>query len=299
MTITVPEPPTPSPSPSSSPAHRRPDDAPTLRHGRDPRHRQRRPQADHRLRPRPGHRPPASSARAARSSSARTPGAPCDMFVAAISAGATSMGVDVHQVGVVPTPALAFLAGQGDFAAGIMVSASHNPADDNGLKVLDKRGLKLDDDIEDELEAAHLAVRGARPASATPSSAGSTTASGLLERYRASRLALARTISDGRPDRPRLRQRVGRRRRSGDPRRDRRERRGHPQRPGRGEHQRQGRSHGAGRARGRSRRPRAPTSASPWTAMRTGSSRSTRAGTSSTGTRCSASSPSTGSRGAS
>ena len=75
-----------------------------------------------------------------------------DMFVAAIVSGATSLGVDVHRVGVVPTPALAFLAGPGDFAAGIMVSASHNPAEDNGLKVLDAAGLKLDDDIEDELE---------------------------------------------------------------------------------------------------------------------------------------------------
>jgi phosphoglucosamine mutase len=75
-----------------------------------------------------------------------------DMFVAAIAAGATSLGVDVHLVGVVPTPALAYLAGQGEFTAGIMVSASHNPADDNGLKVLDSHGLKLDDAIEDELE---------------------------------------------------------------------------------------------------------------------------------------------------
>ena len=75
-----------------------------------------------------------------------------DMFVAAITAGATSLGVDVHVVGVVPTPALAFLAGSGPFAAGIMVSASHNPADDNGLKVLDADGLKLDDAIEEELE---------------------------------------------------------------------------------------------------------------------------------------------------
>ena len=49
----------------------------------------------------------------------------------------------------------------GPFAAGIMVSASHNPADDNGLKVLDGDGLKLDDAIEDELEAADLADRGA------------------------------------------------------------------------------------------------------------------------------------------
>jgi phosphoglucosamine mutase len=75
-----------------------------------------------------------------------------DMFVAAIAAGATSLGVDAHVVGVVPTPALAFLAGQGAFAAGIMVSASHNPAEDNGLKVLDNAGLKLDDSVEDELE---------------------------------------------------------------------------------------------------------------------------------------------------
>ena len=65
-----------------------------------------------------------------------------DMFVAAITAGATSLGADVHRVGTVPTPALAFLAERG-FDAGIMVSASHNPAEDNGLKVLDRQGLKL------------------------------------------------------------------------------------------------------------------------------------------------------------
>jgi phosphoglucosamine mutase len=75
-----------------------------------------------------------------------------DMFVAAIAAGATSLGVDVHSVGVVPTPALSFITGSGPFAAGIMVSASHNPAADNGLKVLDVDGLKLDDSVEDELE---------------------------------------------------------------------------------------------------------------------------------------------------
>jgi phosphoglucosamine mutase len=63
------------------------------------------------------------------------------------------MGADVYRAGVLPTPALAFIAGSGQFKAGIMVSASHNPAADNGLKVLDERGLKLDDEIEDELEA--------------------------------------------------------------------------------------------------------------------------------------------------
>ena len=75
-----------------------------------------------------------------------------DMFVAAIAAGATSLGSEVRIAGCVPTPALAYLAGTGDFAAGIMVSASHNPADDNGLKVLDEHGLKLDDSVEDEIE---------------------------------------------------------------------------------------------------------------------------------------------------
>jgi phosphoglucosamine mutase len=74
------------------------------------------------------------------------------MFVAAIAAGAASMGADVHAAGTLPTPALAFLTASGPFGAGIMVSASHNPADDNGLKVLDAHGLKLDDDREDALE---------------------------------------------------------------------------------------------------------------------------------------------------
>jgi phosphoglucosamine mutase len=75
-----------------------------------------------------------------------------DMFVAAIAAGATSLGADVHLAGVLPTPALAYIAGADDFAGAIMVSASHNPAADNGLKVLDERGMKLDDTVEDELE---------------------------------------------------------------------------------------------------------------------------------------------------
>jgi phosphoglucosamine mutase len=76
-----------------------------------------------------------------------------DMLAAALVAGATSMGADVHRAGVVPTPALAHMAARGPFKAGIMVSASHNPADDNGLKVLDESGLKLDDAVEDDVEA--------------------------------------------------------------------------------------------------------------------------------------------------
>jgi phosphoglucosamine mutase len=120
----------------------------------------------------------------------------CGMFVAAITAGATSLGVDVHQVGVVPTPALAFLAGEGPFAAGIMVSASHNPAEDNGLKVLDDRGLKLDDDIEDELEA--LIWRSEELGGVGNAELGRVFgADGLLDRYRQSRLGLASGIATG------------------------------------------------------------------------------------------------------
>jgi phosphoglucosamine mutase len=113
-----------------------------------------------------------------------------DMLAAAIVAGATSMGVDVHRAGVLPTPALAFLAGTGEFAAGVVVSASHNPADDNGLKVLDHRGLKLDDDVEDALDA--LIRRADELAGPTNAGLGrEVDARALLERYLEHRLALA------------------------------------------------------------------------------------------------------------
>jgi phosphoglucosamine mutase len=75
-----------------------------------------------------------------------------DMLVAALMSGGTSAGADVHVLGVCPTPALVHVTAAGDYAAGVMVSASHNPAEDNGLKVLDGKGLKLDDVMEDELE---------------------------------------------------------------------------------------------------------------------------------------------------
>jgi phosphoglucosamine mutase len=75
-----------------------------------------------------------------------------DMLVAAVSAGLASVGADVIQLGVVTTPCLAHAAAGGAYAAGIMVSASHNPAEDNGLKVL-SGGRKIDDEVEEELES--------------------------------------------------------------------------------------------------------------------------------------------------
>ena len=116
-----------------------------------------------------------------------------DMFVAAITAGATSLGIDVHQVGVVPTPALAFLASGDGIDAGIMVSASHNPAEDNGLKVLDHAGLKLDDAVEDELE--DLIWRADELVAVGPAEIGRTIdARASVEGYLAHREGLARAV---------------------------------------------------------------------------------------------------------
>jgi len=119
-----------------------------------------------------------------------------DMFVAAIAAGTTSLGADVHVVGVVPTPALAFITGLGPFDAGIMVSASHNPALDNGLKVLDAHGLKLDDAVEDELE--QLIWRTEELPGATNAELGRMIeAGGRLDDYLAHRLGLASSVDAG------------------------------------------------------------------------------------------------------
>ena len=115
------------------------------------------------------------------------------MFVAAITAGATSLGVDVHQVGIVPTPALAFLAADPAYTAAIMVSASHNPAEDNGLKVLDRAGLKLDDAVEDELE--QLIWRSEELAGVASDRLGTVVdAHERVAEYVADRLRLARSV---------------------------------------------------------------------------------------------------------
>jgi phosphoglucosamine mutase len=74
-----------------------------------------------------------------------------DMLVAALAAGLTSVGSDVVELGVVTTPCLVFSAATGPHVAGIMVSASHNPAEDNGLKVV-SGGHKVDDEAEEHLE---------------------------------------------------------------------------------------------------------------------------------------------------
>jgi len=76
------------------------------------------------------------------------------MLESALAAGLCSVGMDVRLVGHIPTPGLAFLARTQSVSFGAVISASHNPAPDNGIKFFDHRGLKLPDGVEDEIEAA-------------------------------------------------------------------------------------------------------------------------------------------------
>ena len=79
-----------------------------------------------------------------------------DMLEAALTAGLCSVGCNVLSVGIVPTPAVAYLVGKYECEAGIMISASHNPCEYNGIKIFQKTGYKLDDAIEEEIEAIIL-----------------------------------------------------------------------------------------------------------------------------------------------
>ncbi|MGQ4510214.1 phosphoglucosamine mutase [Dermabacteraceae bacterium P9123] len=79
---------------------------------------------------------------------------PSGPFLAsAISAGLASAGVDVQDAGVLPTPGLAYLVESTGADLGVMISASHNPAPDNGIKFFARGGVKLPDEVEDAIEA--------------------------------------------------------------------------------------------------------------------------------------------------
>ena len=92
-----------------------------------------------------GHRPVALVARDPRASG--------EFLESAVVAGLASAGVDVIRVGVVPTPGAAFLVSHLDADLGVMLSASHNPMPDNGIKFFARGGVKLDDYLEDMIEA--------------------------------------------------------------------------------------------------------------------------------------------------
>ncbi|WAC54715.1 phosphoglucosamine mutase [Gordonia sp. SL306] len=92
----------------------------------------------------------------------RDPRASGEMLEAAVCAGLAATGVDAIRVGVVPTPAVAFLTADYRADFGVMISASHNPMPDNGIKFFSGGGHKLDDAVEDRIEAT-MAEEFARP----------------------------------------------------------------------------------------------------------------------------------------
>jgi len=77
-----------------------------------------------------------------------------EFLSAAVSAGLAASGIDVYDAGVIPTPGLAFLVADRDADFGVMISASHNPAPDNGIKIFAHGGVKLPDEVERRIEAA-------------------------------------------------------------------------------------------------------------------------------------------------
>lgn len=85
---------------------------------------------------------------------ARDPRVSGQFLTAAVSAGLASSGIDVLDAGVIPTPAAAFLVGNIGADFGVMISASHNPASDNGIKFFSFGGTKLPDEVEDRIERA-------------------------------------------------------------------------------------------------------------------------------------------------
>lgn len=76
-----------------------------------------------------------------------------NMFASAIAAGASSMGAHVYMLGVCSTPAVSYLVVEKEFAGAVMISASHNPYQDNGLKCFAASGMKISDDMQDDIEA--------------------------------------------------------------------------------------------------------------------------------------------------
>lgn len=89
----------------------------------------------------------------------RDPRVSGEFLASAVASGLASSGVDVFDAGVIPTPGLAFLVGDFKADLGVMISASHNPAPDNGIKFFATGGTKLPDDVEDRIEAALAAPK--------------------------------------------------------------------------------------------------------------------------------------------
>jgi phosphoglucosamine mutase len=98
----------------------------------------------------------------------RDPRVSGEFLEAAVVAGLAASGVDVVRLGVVPTPAVAHLTAALDAEFGVMLSASHNPAPDNGIKFFARGGVKLPDAVEDEIEARLAGLNGSAALSHGP-----------------------------------------------------------------------------------------------------------------------------------
>ena len=79
-----------------------------------------------------------------------------DMIESSLAAGLTAMGCDVVLLGIVPTPAVAFLVNKHSADAGVMISASHNSFEFNGIKIFSSSGYKLPDNLEEKIESIIL-----------------------------------------------------------------------------------------------------------------------------------------------
>ncbi|HEX9064785.1 MAG TPA: phosphoglucosamine mutase [Streptosporangiaceae bacterium] len=133
----------------------------------------------------------------------RDPRASGEFLEAAVVAGLAESGVDVLRLGVLPTPGVAFLTDALGADFGVMLSASHNPAPDNGIKFFARGGLKLPDHVEDEIEAAMAGAAadgsaGDGPAGRVPAAGFGrvSEAAGEAERYLEHLLG---TVPDGKP----------------------------------------------------------------------------------------------------
>ncbi len=126
----------------------------------------------------------------------RDPRASGEMLEAATVAGLLGAGADVIRVGVLPTPAVAFLTADYGADIGVVLSASHNPMPDNGIKLFSAGGNKLPDAVEDEIEAAVVAGPATRPTGAAIGRAQNATRDST-ERYIAHLLAAVPTRLDG------------------------------------------------------------------------------------------------------
>jgi len=93
----------------------------------------------------------------------RDPRASGEMLEAAVTAGLTSAGAEVLRVGVLPTPAVAHLVAEFAADLGVMISASHNPMPDNGIKLFAAGGHKLPDAVEDEITAGMKTKKETKP----------------------------------------------------------------------------------------------------------------------------------------